>query len=57
MTENNSQLSVAQLQEIRTAVLGAAAKAPWSPHWARYFIYYFGHDWCSWTSDVLLCDD
>ena len=28
MTENNSQLSVAQLQEIRTAVLGAAAKAP-----------------------------
>ncbi len=28
MSENNSQLSVAQLQEIRTAVLGAAAKAP-----------------------------
>ena len=28
MTENNSQLSGAQLQEIRTAVLGAAAKAP-----------------------------
>ena len=28
MTENNSQLSAAQLQEIRTVVLGAAAKAP-----------------------------
>jgi uncharacterized membrane protein HdeD (DUF308 family) len=28
MSENNSQLSGAQLQEIRTAVLGAAAKAP-----------------------------
>jgi uncharacterized membrane protein HdeD (DUF308 family) len=28
MTENNSQLSVAQLQEIRAAVLGAAARAP-----------------------------
>jgi uncharacterized membrane protein HdeD (DUF308 family) len=28
MSENNPQLSAAQLQEIRTAVLGAAAKAP-----------------------------
>lgn len=28
MSENNSQLSGAQLQEIRTAVLGAAAKVP-----------------------------
>jgi uncharacterized membrane protein HdeD (DUF308 family) len=28
MSENNSQLSVAQLQEIRAAVMGAAAKAP-----------------------------